>query len=52
MWEPGLLAGENDGQKKIYLALPISQFLVDQIEDKGLAVEMQDREGEFVDASC
>lgn len=44
-WPP---SRRKRGQKKIYLALPISQFLVDQIEEKGIAVEMQDREGEFV----
>src|SRR5271165_271203 len=44
-WPP---SRRKPGQTRIYLALPISTIIVEQIEEQGLTIEMQDPEGEFV----
>jgi phosphoribosylanthranilate isomerase len=36
------------GQRKIYVGLPVSRLLVEQVEDQELTIEMHDPEGEFV----
>lgn len=36
------------GQRKMYLALPISKFVIDDIEEHGGTIEVQDAEGKFV----
>jgi phosphoribosylanthranilate isomerase len=36
------------GQTKIYLALPISELVVEEVEQQGLTIDMGDPEGEFV----
>src|SRR5580698_4458164 len=44
-WPP---SRRKTGQTKIYLALPISKVVAEQVESQGLTIEMQDPEGEFV----
>ncbi|MGP0017601.1 MAG: phosphoribosylanthranilate isomerase [Candidatus Sulfotelmatobacter sp.] len=44
-WPP---SRRKPGQTGIYMALPISQIMVEQVEEQGLTVEMQDPEGECV----
>jgi phosphoribosylanthranilate isomerase len=45
MWPP---SRRRPGQTKIYLALPISRVIVEQVEEQGLTIDMQDPEGDFV----
>jgi phosphoribosylanthranilate isomerase len=44
-WPP---SRRKTGQRKIYLALPISKIVTEQVEAQGLTIEMQDPDGEFV----
>jgi phosphoribosylanthranilate isomerase len=44
-WPPNR---RKTGQTKIYVALPISKVIVEQVEEQGLTIEMWDREGKFV----
>ena len=44
-WPP---SQRKPGQTKIYLALPISKLVVEQVEQQGLTIDMWDPEGEFV----
>ena len=44
-WPP---SKRKSGQTKIYLALSMSEFIAEKVEEKGLTVEMQDPQGEFV----
>jgi phosphoribosylanthranilate isomerase len=44
-WPPNR---RTTGQTKVYLALPISKIIVEQVEKQGLTIEMWDREGKFV----
>jgi phosphoribosylanthranilate isomerase len=44
-WPPGK---RKSGQTKIYLALSMSEVIAEKVEEKGLTVEMQDPQGEFV----
>jgi phosphoribosylanthranilate isomerase len=44
-WPP---SKRKRGQTKIYLGLPISKVVAEQVEEQGLTIEMQDPEGEYV----
>ncbi len=44
-WPP---SRRKTGQTQIYLALPISKIIVEQVEEKGLIIEMRDLDGKFV----
>lgn len=44
-WPP---SRRSPGQTKIYIALPISRVIVEQVEEHGLTIEMQDPDGKFV----
>jgi phosphoribosylanthranilate isomerase len=44
-WPP---SRRKSGQRKIYLALPISKMVVEQVEPEGLTIDVRDPEGKFV----
>ena len=44
-WPPGQ---RKPGQRKVYLALPISKLIAEQVEKQRLSIEMQDADGDFV----
>jgi len=44
-WPPNR---RKPGQTRIYLALPISTLITEQVEKEGLTIEMQDPQGEIV----